>query len=437
MPGEDDMFRMFLRNWVMTQHPLKGRTPFPEYPYLKELTNPLFKQRLILFPKSRQMLISWLMCSAVLFRALHGGMHLLLSKNQFSADELLRRIKFIFDNLPRKLCLSSVSRNRSELDIKGHGRIVSLPATEDAPRMHSPTSVFWDEMAFTPKADRIWSALKPCLDNGAFFAGVSTPNGAEGIFYDLVKGAPDNGFYTANVHWKSHPERNSDWENSAKKGLSAVEWRREYEIAFEGAAGLVYPEFTGANILPGDYICNPSLPVFRTIDFGYRHPYALWIQELPDGKLIVFAEWPGEDSTVEDMIEEIRRIDTLHGISEKQVVFTSCDPAGDAVDSTGITPVQRLKKAGFKMRFRPSRILTGVELLKSLLMDANGEAKLFFSPILSHIIVDFRRYRWSDEIDEPEKDGISDHSLDALRYFAVNYKFAPRGKVVAPRVAGM
>lgn len=433
-----ELFIGFLAKWTKTLHPLKGVAPYPRYKFLRNTACSSMTNRLLLIPKSRQMMISWTLCALTLFKALtRGGLHLLLSKNQFSADELLRRIMFIYDNLPGRWKLSAKTRNRSELEIADRGRIISLPATEEAPRMHSPTSVFWDEMAFTPRADIIWAALKPCLDSGASFAGVSTPNGSEGIFARLVEEAPINGFAIHRVHWSQHPLRNEAWAMEAKKGLSEVEWRREYEISFEGSSDLIYPEFTGENILPGVHFYNPEKQAYRAIDFGYRHPFVLWIQEIEEGKLVVFDEWAGADATVEEMISVIHKMDGDHGITEEKVLFTACDPAGAAVDSAGVAPIERLKRAGFKMRYRPSRVLTGMEIVKSLLCDANGERKLFLSSSLERLPRDFRRYRWREGGDEPDKDGICDHSLDALRYFAVNYLYAPRPQVVKPRVRGL
>ncbi|MBL7190380.1 hypothetical protein ISS30_01700 [bacterium] len=429
-------FRNFLENWTVTSHPTEGIKRFPRYEYLFRLGNVLTQNRLILVPKSRQMMASWTLCAWCLFRAVKGGLHLILSKNQFSADELLRRIKFIFDRLPGFLKLTTTVRSRSELEIKGMGRIISLPATDDAPRMHSPTTVFWDEMAFTPHSDKIWAALKPALDSGGAFIGVSTPNGAEDVFARLCGEAPVNGFHLHKIHWREHPERGELWAAEARKGLSETEWRREYEISFEGSSDLVYPEFTGNNVLDAPVSWLPGQPVFRAADFGYRHPFILWIMEREDGSLIVFDEWAGEDATVEQMMSAVHNIDSKHGLSESRVVFTACDPAGAAVDSQGISPVERMKRAGFKIRYRPSRILTGVEIVKSLLRDANGECKLFISPTLKILPRDFRRYRWRPDSSEPEKDGICDHSLDALRYFAVNYMYAPRERIAPARVKG-
>lgn len=382
------------------------------------------------------MTVSWTLCALSLYRALQGGLHLFLSKNQFSADELLRRVKFIFDRLPRMLNLSTSVRSRSEIEIAGRGRIISLPATEDAPRMHSPTSVFWDEMAFTPYADRIWAALKPSLDSGGIFAGVSTPNGPDGVFAKLCDEAPENGFHVHQVHWREHPDRDEKWATEARRGLSEMEWRREYEISFEGSSDLVYPEFTGRNVLDAPCSWLPGRPVYRAIDFGYRHPFVLWITEREDLTLTVFDEWAGRDATVEQMTEAMRKIDAKYDLSEDDVIFTACDPAGAAVDAQGISPVERLKRAGFKMRYRPSRVLTGIEIVKSLLRDANGRTKLFLSPSLTALPADLRRYRWRPNGTEPDKDGICDHSVDALRYFAVNYMYAPRGQIVQPRVVG-
>jgi hypothetical protein len=239
------------------------------------------------------------------------------------------------------------------------------------------------------------------------------------------------------LHWKEHPERDEKWAYEAKKGLSEVEWRREYEISFEGSSDLVYPEFTGNNILPQVYKYHPKLPVYRAIDFGYRHPFVLWLQETAEGNIVIFEEWAGENATIEQLINIIREIDTKYGIRESKVVFTACDPAGAAVDAQGVAPIERLKKAGFKMRYRPSRLLTGIDLVKSLLKDANGDYRLFVSPHLQHLINDLRRYRWSLNREEPEKDGICDHSLDALRYFAVNYLYSPGMQLVLPKVKGM
>ena len=432
-----EMFLRFLGNRVKTLHPLEGVKPFPRYPFLRETAAALNENRLILIPKSRQMLISWTLCAWMLFRAISGkGLQLLISKNQFSADELLRRILFIFDRLPPQWKLESAVRNRSELEIVSRGRIISLPATEEAPRMHSPATVFWDEMAFTHRADKIWAALKPCLDNGAGFVGVSTPNGVSGIFAKLTAGAPGNNFFVHRVHWSNHPLRDEKWEVEARKGLSETEWRREYEISFEGSSDLVYPEFNSENILARPYVPDIDNRYYRAVDFGYRHPFVLWLAENRKGEIIVFDEWAGKDATVEEMIQAVRQKDNEHGICEDLVTFSACDPAGAAVDSAGVSPIERMQRERFKMRYRPSRVLTGIEMVKSLICDANGIRRLRIAPHLKKLLNDFRTYRWKEGADEPEKDGICDHSLDALRYFAVNFLYAPRSRIVNPRVRG-
>jgi hypothetical protein len=72
--------------------------------------------------------------------------------------------------------------------------------------------------------------------------------------------------------------------------------------------------------------------------------------------------------------------------------------------------------------YRSSRVSPGVERVKAALADAAGRVKLYVSPRCAHLIEDFNRYRWAAQGDEPLKDNLSDHSMDALRYFFVNFE---------------
>ena len=81
--------------------------------------------------------------------------------------------------------------------------------------MHSPSGVFWDEMAFTPYSEGIWTAVKPAIDSGGSFIGVSTPNGTDNVFYHLYQDK-SNRFGRLKVHWKDHPLRGEEWLKEAQ-----------------------------------------------------------------------------------------------------------------------------------------------------------------------------------------------------------------------------
>lgn len=414
----------FLTEFVQTQDPERGVLDYPSYPYLRKLIRKAMSRRLLLVPKSRQMLVTWTMVSFFLWRALFEkpGIYLYLSRNERCAEELIERTRFVLKRLPQFIQPSLSTNSRSELGFAGLGsRILSLPATSDGPRMYSPTGVFWDEMAFTPYDEQIWTALKPALDSGGSFVGVSSSGGPANYFARSVKSNGSRVFTIHRVHYSDHPLKKKRWQRKAREGLSARQWEREQEISFESSSDLVYSEFDPVrHILTSDLKADPEADIFRSIDFGYRYPFVLWLQRFANGEMVVFDEWAGRDSTTEQMLQAIRKIDLMHGLTEADVCWTACDPAGAAAQDAGLSPVDQLAQEGVKLRYRSSRILPGIERVKTALCDAAGRVRLRVSPRCRTLITDFSRYRWAERGEVPLKDGQSDHSMDALRYFFVN-----------------
>ncbi|HEY3295077.1 MAG TPA: hypothetical protein VGL38_06545 [bacterium] len=467
----------FLTEFVKTQDPARGVAAFPDYPYLHDLMEATLQERLLLVPKSRQMLVTWSMVALSVWRALFrdAGLYLFLSRNERCAEELIDRARFIVSHLPPYMQPRLTVNSREEIAFGKYGaRILSLPASANGPRMYSPSGVFWDEMAFTPYDEQIWAALKPALDSGGTFAGVSSSGGANNLFARFVlatlddsaargKGtprgetrplflheigkeekrtngsAPGSPFHVHRVHYLDHPGRQTEeWKQMAAAGLSQTRWRLEQEISFESMSDLVYSEFDPQkHILAEEWTVRPEWDLYRTIDFGYRHPFVLWIQRTPEDEFIVFDEWQGSDRTTEEMVIAIRNIDFAHGVAENDMVWSACDPAGEAKQDTGLSPVDILRRAGLKVRNRPSRIATGVEYVKSMLTDGRERVRLRISPRCTNLIADFGRYRWAPTGDEPVKDGLCDHSMDALRYFFVNYESTADEMPYAPRMCGV
>jgi hypothetical protein len=317
-------------------------------------------------------------------------------------------------------------------------RVLSLPATPHTPRMHSPAGVIWDEMAFTPRAEEIWTALKPALDSGGFFWGISSSGGPGNLFAQLAKDPSAWGLAPVWLHYSEHPERSMEWQETARKGLTPLRWAQEYEISFETAEDRVYAEFQQrSHVLLEPYQVQPGLPVYRSVDFGFYHPVLLYFQKTVDDRVVICDEWIGERATLQDLIAAIRTRDAAHGISEREVEWTSCDPAGHSPGESGVSPIERLKQAGIKVRARGSRIEEGVDLVREMLRDREGGPGLIASPLAARTIDDFHGYRLTEDGTSPLKDNLHDHTMDAVRYFVVN--FVGRKKLtrqIRPRVRG-
>lgn len=98
-----------------------------------------------------------------------------------------------------------------------------------------------------------------------------------------------------------------------------------------------------------------------------------------------------------------------------------CDPAGSAVTDKGISSVDYLEENGIELCYRSSSVLAGIDLVREKLMDASGNVFLKVSRNCKRIISDFRQYSKKYNSEEPKKDNVSDHTMDALRYFIVNF----------------
>ncbi|MBM3325280.1 MAG: hypothetical protein FJY66_06390, partial [Calditrichaeota bacterium] len=217
----------FLTKHVWTQDPARGVARYPNFKFLRELISNAERERSLLVPKSRQMVVTWTVVAYFVWRMLFRGpgVFLFISRSERCAEEVLLRAQFILDRLPAYMQPKRQANSREEIALTGVGsRLLSLPAVPDAPRMHSPAGVFWDEMAFTPFDEQIWGALKPALESGGRFIGVSTSAGPVGLFYRLIQNAKECGLGIYKIHYRSHPERDEAWEKQARRGLSAQRW---------------------------------------------------------------------------------------------------------------------------------------------------------------------------------------------------------------------
>lgn len=275
---------------------------------------------------------------------------------------------------------------------------------------------------------------------------LSTMHQPFGIMHDLVNKAQEN--KTKIFKWCvweaiencagrscSQCPLNSDCQGKAKiaDGFLKIDdviaqMRRSSRAAFESEMlclrpsleNVVFAEFKPQlHIVPVQY--NPNLPLYRTLDFGFVNPFVcLWIQIDAKGTIFVIDEYIQSRKTIDVHAEEIKNRKPYND----NVIMTFCDPAGAGVnDVTGTSPVSRLRAAGIKLRYRPSEINTGVELIRRALKTGDNKTNLIINPRCGRLIEAMQSYHYpqTGSIEQPQKDGIYDHPIDALRYFFINF----------------
>ena len=111
-----------------------------------------------------------------------------VSKKETDADKLVKRALFIFEHLPKEIqtYYGPTSDKYCEIRFERTGSVIQGVSQEsEALRMYTASAIFSDEMAFQEKAEKSWLAMRPTIDTGGQFIGVSTPNG-KNFFYRMV-----------------------------------------------------------------------------------------------------------------------------------------------------------------------------------------------------------------------------------------------------------
>lgn len=211
------LFSTFI--WVI--HPINGRVLFDLYDYQKSVLFQFVKNRFNIILKFRQAgvteLISMFCLWLVMFRP-NKNIQIISIKDRV-AKKVLRRIKYMYRNLPDFLRVKVVNGKpgeigtQTEIEFSNGSIITSIPTTEDAGRSEAVSLLILDEAAIVRWASQIWAAAFPTLSTGGSAILNSTPYGVGNFFHkqwvDSVAGG--NEFFPIRLNWRMHPERDLEW----------------------------------------------------------------------------------------------------------------------------------------------------------------------------------------------------------------------------------
>lgn len=196
----------------------------------------LLSENRVIILKARQLGITWLCCAYALWMCLFqsGRTVLAFSQGQEEANEIVRRVKVMFERLPewlREITPTLVTDNAGELVWSNESRIKSFPATKKAGRSFTASLVLMDETAWMEYGEQLYTAVKPTVDNGGQLIVFSTANGEDNIFYRIWTEAEKglNEFKAIFLAWWVHPKRDKRWyARTEKEYPSSALMRQEY-----------------------------------------------------------------------------------------------------------------------------------------------------------------------------------------------------------------
>lgn len=204
-----------------------------------------------------------------------------------------------------------------EVELPGGSRITALPANPDTARGFS-ANVFLDEFAFHQDSRKIWRALFPVISNGFKLRVVSTPNGKNNKFYDLIT-ASDSAWYrqTVDIYEAVRDGLPRDIEQLRSALADEDSWAQEFELQWldEASAWLAYDLISSVEDSaagdPGRYAGGPC---FIGNDIAARKDLwvawvleqvgdVLWTREIRTLKRAKFAE---HDAVLDELVGRYR-----------------------------------------------------------------------------------------------------------------------------------
>lgn len=169
---QKDIF--FFSTFAHVIHPVRGKTRFLLYPYQKAVLYNFLKERFNIILKFRQAGITELISLYCLWLAMyHPNKKInIISIKDIVAKKVLKKIKYMYKNLPEHLKVPVINGRTGELgtssviEFVNGSFIESIPTSEEAGRSESLSLLVIDEAAIVRWASAIWAASFPTLSTG-------------------------------------------------------------------------------------------------------------------------------------------------------------------------------------------------------------------------------------------------------------------------------
>jgi hypothetical protein len=314
--------------------------------------------------------------------------------------------------------------NESELSIRlVNNTLIELRSAESADSIRgiSCDFVVLDECAYMP-SEVFSQVIRPTLSDtggGALF--ITTPISQSNWVYDL---------YMQCDHledWSSYQYTTLDGGNvpeleieAAKRDLDLKTFQAEYLADFTSGSRLVYYAFDKKNNIK-PFTDRPN-QIWIGADFNIEPMSAVVGTPTKEG-FHIFDEIIIQNSNTHELAEEITRRYGGHRIT----VFP--DPAGSArkTASRGRSDHDILREYGLEVKSKRAhpKVKDRNAVVNSMLLNAQGESRLFFDPKCKTTIDSVSRHSYKMNTMIPDKDSGTDHATDCLAY-VVDYNYAIR-----------
>lgn len=263
---KNDVFIFSL--YIFLIHPVRGKTPFALYPFQKSVLWKFLTQRFTIVLKFRQAGLTELIAMYSLWLAMyHPNKNIvIISIKERVAKKVLRKIKYMYKNLPEFLQVPVINGRTGEygtsfeMEFANGSLITSVPTTEEAGRSEGVSLLVIDEAAIIRWASSIWASAFPTLSTGGGAIVNSTPYGIGNWYHKMYVDALSGGnaFFPIRLKWQMHPERDDQWYKEMREALGPRRTAQEIDGDFLTSG---YSVFDLGDIRALDYNLVDQVPI--------------------------------------------------------------------------------------------------------------------------------------------------------------------------------
>lgn len=241
----------YFSNFIHVVHPVRGKVPFKLFPYQRAVLREFITHRFNIVLKFRQAGLTELIAMFCLWYAMfHPNKNIvIISIKETVAKKVLRKIKYMYRNLPPHLQVQIVNGKPGEhgtameMEFSNGSLISSVPTTEEAGRSEAVSLLVIDEAAIVRWANTIWASAFPTLSTGGRAILNSTPYGVGNFFHKMWVQACSGGVISGpgaasaklnpiRLYWRMHPERDIQWYNEMRDMLGPRRTAQEIDGDF-------------------------------------------------------------------------------------------------------------------------------------------------------------------------------------------------------------
>jgi len=234
----------FMKKYCYIQHPTRGRILFNLYPFQEKVLHLFRDNQYLITLKSRQLGISTLAAGYSLWLMIfHKDKNVLaLATTQATARNLVTKVQFMYEQLPKWLRLNAVEKNKLSLRLKNGSKIQAKSSNSDSARSEAVSLLLIDEAAFIDNIEETFTAAQQTLATGGQCMALSTPNGIGNWFHSTYTKAEtgENSFIPIKLPWIVHPERNQIWRDMQDRDLGPRMAAQECDCDFLSSGETVF-----------------------------------------------------------------------------------------------------------------------------------------------------------------------------------------------------